>query len=212
MTTESNTDVRAAIELLSSTLDEERQRIFDAGAQAMTRQDAKTARSVLDFAEKLEGFQQDVSGLLTRWEELQQENDVATPAVQEIITGDGKLFTKVRKTASGFKRNQTTPKAAATSFKVVFPDKRTICEKTAADTFVKTIGIIGSKRVQALGLMLNGESLVMTKPSANYPSASHKTTDGYYVGTHSGTESKIKHLQTISEKLKLGLKVISFEK
>lgn len=54
-----NSDVKTAFELLNSTLVEERKRIFAAGSQAMDRQDAKLARGVLDFVEKLDAFRQD---------------------------------------------------------------------------------------------------------------------------------------------------------
>ena len=208
MTTEPDTDVKAAIELLSSTLDEERKRIFEAGSRAMTRQDAKTARSVLDFVEKLDGFQQEVVGLLKRWEELQAENDVATPAVQEIITGDGKLFTAPPPVVVS--RNPRSKK-----LRVTFEDGSVIFDRgNAANTFTSAIEKIGPVRVMQLGLPSNGGQLVDTKrnPNPRYTEHCHPTSDGrYFVDTYSSTEDKKARLEKIAKLLGINLEIEVFD-
>ena len=207
MDTPQNTDVQAAFELLNSTLDEERTRIFKAGSQAMERQDVKLAQGVLDFAQKLMAFQQDVQNLLERWKELQEANDIAPQEVQEIVAGDGKLFTTARKHKTGYTRKLEHAPAPKSGFTVTFPDGKVITGKKAADCFVQAIGQIGCRRILLLKLVLNGEPLIAEKPSDKYTSAWYKTSDGFYVSTHSSTESKAKILARISKQLNLGLKV-----
>ena len=207
MGTPQNTDVQAAFELLNSTLDEERTRIFKAGSQAMERQDAKLAQGVLDFVKKLDAFRQDIKELLVRWQELQEANDIAPQEVQEIVAGDGKLFTTARKHKTGYTRKMEHSPAPKSGFTVTFPDGKVIAGKKAADCFVQAIGQIGCRRILPLKLVLNGEPLIAEKPSNKYTSAWHKTSDGFYVSTHSSTESKAKCLARISKLLNLGLKM-----
>ena len=207
MDTLQNTDVQVAFELLNNTLDEERIRIFKAGSQAMDRQDVKLANGVLDFAKKLMEFQQDVQNLLERWKELQEANDIAPQEVQEIVAGDGKLFTTVRKHKTGYTRKMKHSPALKSGLTVTFPDGKVIAGKRAGDCFVQTIGQIGCRRILPLKLVLNGEPLIAERPSGKYASAWHKTTDGFYVSTHSSTECKAKCLALISKRLNLGLKI-----
>lgn len=207
MYTTQNADVQAAFELLNSTLDEERKRIFKAGSQAMDKQNVKLAMGVLDFAQKLMAFQQDVRNLLERWQKLQEANDIAPQDVQEIVAGDGKLFTTIRKHKTGYTRKLEHAPSPKSGFTVTFPDGKVISGKKAADCFIQTIGQIGCRRVLPLRLVLNGEPLIAEKPSGKYTSAWYKTPDGFYVSTHSSTESKAKCLALISKRLNLGLKI-----
>ena len=202
-----NTDVQAAFELLNNTLDEERKRIFAAGSQAMDRQDAEVAQGVLDFVKKLDAFRQDVQSMMARWAELQAANDIAPQKVQEIVAGDGKLFTSARKHKTGYTRKLEHAPAPKSGFIVTFPDGKVIAEKKAADCFVQAIGQIGCRHLLPLKLVLNGEPLIAEEPSSKYKSAWRKTADGFYVSTHSSTESKAKCLALISKRLNLGLKV-----
>ena len=59
-----NREVSAALDLLISTLADERNRIYSVGASAMLAKDKKTAQAVIDFAQKIEKFQENVQKLL----------------------------------------------------------------------------------------------------------------------------------------------------
>lgn len=207
MSNNGNMDVQAAFELLGTTLDEERTRIFDAGSQAMKRQDKKVAQDVLNFADKLDAFQKDVQKLLAFWQELQKASDIAPQKVQKIVAGDGKLFTTVRKHKTGYTRRLEHAPAPKSSLTITFPDGKVIAGKKAADCFIQAIGRIGCHRIRPLELLLNSEPLIADAPSEKYKSAWHKTPDGFYVSTHSSTEAKKNLLETISKKLDLGLKI-----
>ena len=212
MSIKSNTDVKAAIELLSSTLDEERKRIFEAGALAMKQQDVTTARAVLVFAEKLDGFQKEVAGCLTRWEELQKANDTASPAVQQVIVRGGIFKVGSSETASPVVDSEPSCNlptgTGGNKLRVTFPDGTVFCDpKTAANTFTAAIRKIGATKVVPLGLHIGKEPLVSTKRAERWPNLSHPIGEGYYAYTYSSTERKKQFLDTISNSLGLGLKV-----
>ena len=57
-----------ALELLISTLADERKRIYDVGASAMKAQDGDTALAVINFAKKLEDFQEFALPSEAQWE------------------------------------------------------------------------------------------------------------------------------------------------
>lgn len=203
----SNQDVSTALELLKGTLAEEKQRIYAVGTNAMKQYDAPTARAVLDFADKLEVFRTNVQDLVKKWEELQQIRDSAAPEVQEIVTGEGRLFAaKPRKSSTGFTRTITHPLAPKTKFRVTFPDLSVIEETKATETLAKTIDKIGVERVLGLGLILNGEPFISETPSQKYPSASKKI-EKYFVSTHSSTSSKVSTLKKIMKLLSIDAKI-----
>ena len=204
----SQQEVSTALELLASTLEDERVRIYGIGANAMKALDAKTALSVIQFARKLEEFQKKVRLLGDDWSALIEEKVSAPQKVQEIVDGDGKLFgMRTRKSKTGFTRNVTQPMAAKTNFTVRFPDGTIIFNHKACDTFVQTIERVGESRVRELNLICAGEPLVSEAKSRKYPTGSKKTVAGLYVQTQSSTAAKIKFLKTISTKLKIGLTI-----
>lgn len=208
----SNQEVSAALELLNATLQEEKLRIYAAGAEAMEQQDSKTARSVLDFADKLEEFRSDVQNLVVKWNGLLQIRETATPAVQEIVTGAGRLFSaKLRKATGGFTRTIDHPLAPKTNFEIRFPDGTVISEYKACDTFIKAIHKIGFKQVFDLGVIVDGEPLVSHTQSKKYPSASKKVPGGYYVHTHSSTQGKVAQLTKIKKLLGLEFEIQTHE-
>ncbi len=207
----SNQEVSAALELLNTTLSEEKQRIYDAGAAAMKKQDSKTARTVLDFAEKLEDFRSDVQDLVKKWNNLLQIRETATPAVQEIVIGEGRLFSaKPRKIATGFTRKLNHPLAHKTIFSIVFDDGTVIAESKASETLLKAIEKIGVEQVFELGLFWCGEPLVSKTQSKKYPSASKKV-GKYYVLTHSNTASKAEQLRRIMKLLSVNAEIKIYE-
>ena len=207
-----NQDVSEALGLLKTILKEERTRIFNAGSKAMDAQDAETARAVLDFVKKLDGFTREVHSLISTWDSLLKDREIASPAVQEIVTGEGKLFgLKTRKATKGFTRKVTHPLASKTNFTVRFEDGTIIHSSKASDSFAQTIDKIGSKSVADLALICCGEQLVSKQRSTKYPSESVLISDGYYVLTHSSTAAKIKYLQTIGKSLKQNFSIIQEE-
>ena len=205
----SQQEVSTALELLVSTLEDERVRIYGVGANAMKALDADTALAVIDFAKKLEAFQKKVKLLNRDWSALIDEKIAAPEKVQEIVEGDGKLFgMRTRKSKTGFTRNVTQPMAAKTNFSVRLADGTVIFNRKACDTFVKTIARIGEKRVQDLNLICAGEPLVSRTRSKKYPTGSKKTAAAFYIQTQSSTEAKIKFLKTISTRLNFPLTIL----
>lgn len=203
---EQNQEVAVALELLISTLANERKRIYEVGANAMKAQDGDTAQAVINFTRKLEIFQKKVKLLSKDWSRLIEEKVSAPQKVQEIVEGDGKLFgMRTRNSKSGFTLNVSHKKAHKTNFSVKFLDGKIISEPQACDTFVRTIEYIGVSKVQKLGLFCNGEALVSNVQSKKYKASSKKTNSGLYVQTMSSTKAKIQYLQTIAKLLNIQL-------
>lgn len=203
----SNQEVSVALDLLNTALSEEKQRIYDAGAASMKKQDSKTARAVLDFADKLDDFRSDVEALVEKWNELLQIREDATPAVQQIVTGEGRLFSaKPRRITTGFSRKINHPLAHKTIFSVSFDDGTRLMESKAEKTLLKAIEKIGVEQVFGLNLSLSGEPLVSKTQSRKYPSASKKVGE-YYVLTHSNTAAKVKQLKQIMKLLSVNAKI-----
>ena len=204
----SQQEVSTALELLASTLEDERIRIYDIGANAMKALDADTALAVIGFAKKLEAFQAEVKKINSAWGALLKEKAAASPAVQKIVDGEGRLFgLKTRKSASGYSRKVEHPLAPRTNFTVKFSDGTLIQHPRACDVFVAAIEHIGASRVQALGLLSCGEPLVAEKISSKYPRAAKQTASGLYVSTQSSTSQKIQYLKTIAKLLTIKLEI-----
>lgn len=202
-------EVSTALELLIGTIEDERKRIYNDGANAMKALDASTASKVLDFAQKIEAFQEKVKQLSSDWAALVDEKVSAPKKVQDIVDGDGKLFgMRTRKAKGGFTRNVTQPMAAKTNFSVQFPDGSIIYNHKACDTLVQTIERIGEQKVQGLNLICAGEPLVSMSKSKKYPTGSKRTAAGFFIQTQSSTSAKIKYLKTISTKLKIKLTIL----
>jgi hypothetical protein len=91
MSTPDKDDVSTALGLLLETLGEEKQRLNDEGAKAMKIGDFATATAVIQFAQRLLSFQEEVEVLTENWKELEDLRDDASPQVREIV-GD-RIFT-----------------------------------------------------------------------------------------------------------------------
>ena len=83
------------------------------------------------------------------------------------------------------------------------PDKTTIDEKIAADTFVKVIDKLGRRRVKALDLKVNGKDLMSTSED-DQP---RRKLGGYYINVGTSTKRKSDLLEEIASKLGEPLKV-----
>jgi hypothetical protein len=93
--TSKHTDVEEALDLLSTEVREEIQRIRNEGAQAMTKGDYKTAKSVIDFAGNLETFAGNVDKLVEEWNSISDHQEAEPEPVRAIV---GKIFpNKARK-------------------------------------------------------------------------------------------------------------------
>lgn len=87
--TSNTTDVEAALDLLATQVREEIMRIRDEGADAMKQGDYDTAKSVIEFAGKLESFAGDVDKLVGQWNSIAKQHDVEPETVKAIV---GKTF------------------------------------------------------------------------------------------------------------------------
>jgi len=97
-------------------------------------------------------------------------------------------------------------KSIKTRLRVRFNNGEVIEENYAADTFALVIKKMGFRKVEALGLTLDGLPLVSTQKSSEYP---QREIDGKgrYVCIHSSTEAKKKILEKIASRLGEGLRV-----
>jgi Asp-tRNA(Asn)/Glu-tRNA(Gln) amidotransferase C subunit len=75
MSTPDKDDVSTALGLLLETLGEEKQRLNDEGAKAMKIGDFATATAVIQFAQRLLSFQEEVELLTENWKELEDLRD-----------------------------------------------------------------------------------------------------------------------------------------
>ena len=202
-----DSEVKTAFELLVITLDEEQDRIFKAGEKAMQQQNVDVAQAVIDFAKKLRDFQTEVNELKTRWDELQNENDIAPQDVQDIVVGDGRLFSSAKNRKTGYTRKveQVGPR---TNFKVVFADGTVIEDSMAKRVFARTIEKIGPERISKLNIQSGGEPIVSKDKSAiaKRPSQIEEIKNGWFVKTHSSTEQKMIFLKKIAKALGIDLK------
>lgn len=99
--------------------------------------------------------------------------------------------------------NPTAIRKFPRTLKVTFPDGKTIFSSMAKDVFLQTIATIGAEQVMKIGLMISGFPLISLQRNSKYDS--HAINDEYHVLTNSNTDAKAKYLETISEKLNLGL-------
>lgn len=116
MTTSDKDDVSTALGLLIETLIEEKQRLNEEGAKAMKSGEYATATAVIQFAQRLLAFQEEVGFLTEKWKELEDLRDEASPQVREIV-GD-RIFTA----------KPTKPSATRSSNQLVAsPEIMTLC-------------------------------------------------------------------------------------
>ena len=89
--------------------------------------------------------------------------------------------------------------------KVTFPDSKIINRRFAYETSIETVERIGIERIEKLHIKHLSLDLV-SKIKDNFYTQ-HEISGGYLMLTHSSTIKKKQQLDTISDKLKLGLKV-----
>lgn len=100
-------------------------------------------------------------------------------------------------------KEERGPKAPAKVLRVTFPDGRIICHNKAAQTLFDVVEYIGFERVEQLQWSVSSQPFVSREP---YPRGQQEK-DGWYVTTHSNTESKKRQIERLSELFGLDLKV-----
>lgn len=90
--------------------------------------------------------------------------------------------------------------------KVTFPDGTVICRRTAVDTFIKVLSIIGLDKVAAVGIQHSGYNLVSRKMRPIEPGNAwqHKVEE-YYIYSKLSNAQKMADLRCISKFHNLGL-------
>jgi len=92
---------------------------------------------------------------------------------------------------------------------VTFPDGTKIAARKVVETFVETIIKIGAEKVKTLNIAWSGVDLISLTKDDYYQQ--HKS-GKYWIMTHSSTQTKMKVLNEINEKLQLNLKIEIVEK
>lgn len=92
-------------------------------------------------------------------------------------------------------------KAAAKVLRVTFPDGRVLCHSKAAETLFDVVEYIGFERVEKLQWSVSSQPFVSRE---SYPRG-QKEGGGWYVTTHSNTESKKRQIERLSELFGLDL-------
>ena len=90
--------------------------------------------------------------------------------------------------------------------KVTFPDGTVIWRRSAIDTFIETLRVIGFDRIPEVGIIRSGYNLVgkEKRPSKAGSIWQHEC-DGWYVYSNMSNATKIEYLKTISDYYKLRL-------
>ena len=91
--------------------------------------------------------------------------------------------------------------------RVQFPNGTIICQSTAIDTFKIVLQKIGLQRVHDLHLQHAGYNIVSRKERTDGIAMWQHKVDGWYIYCNLSNTAKMRFLQTISEKLHLGLKI-----
>ncbi len=182
--------VGIAFELMRLELEAAVEDLNSEGAKHFQVSGYEEARTLTKKGEALQDFCERISKLADEWnEEFQTQYKDITDTVAADQTA---------------KKILSASKSSRTGLLVRFLDGRIITEKTAAETLVKCIALVGFEKVEELQIMVNKENIVSERSSNKY---SEIFNDPYFVKTHSSTMQKKKHLDIISDKLNLGLEV-----
>lgn len=95
-------------------------------------------------------------------------------------------------------------RAPATGLCIWVLNDEFIQEKKASQTMAKAIESVGASKIAALNIPHDGDLLVTKKKHPLYSGSQQPLSDGYYVNTHSNTETKKRQLDRISTALHLG--------
>jgi len=185
--------VSIAFELMRLELEAESERLNSAGAAAFRASDYEKAEEQIHHGRRLKEFCERVSRLEGEWQSgfassETTDQDYSSPLPDEDVA----------------RKILAHSKSSRTSLLVRFGDGTVIAERTAADTLARAIQKIGFERVEHLGILVNGETIVSNSKSSKYNDVQ---IDGRYVKTHSSTSQKARNLLQISDALGLKLEV-----
>ena len=95
---------------------------------------------------------------------------------------------------------------ATKGLKVTFPDGTVIWRRSAIDTFIETLRVIGMERIPEVGIMRSGYNLVGKERRPTEPGRiwQHEC-EGWYIYSNMSNTTKIEYLKTISDYYDLGL-------
>ena len=92
--------------------------------------------------------------------------------------------------------------------KVTFPDGTVIWRRAAIDTFIDTLRKIGFERVSQIGIVHSGYNVVSKKKRPTMPGRvwQHES-DGWFIYSNIGNDTKVDDLRIISNHFDLNLKI-----
>lgn len=102
-------------------------------------------------------------------------------------------------------QDSVTRKKPRQKLRVTFQDGTQFYNNNVATTLCQVIEKVGPEEVGQLGIINNEINLVSKERSSKYNQ--HPVSNGYWVITHSATDTKRKQIEEISNRLDLGLKV-----
>jgi hypothetical protein len=181
--------VATAFELIIEEIEVVATEIAELGGKAFRDKAHNAAQELIESSKTLEDFRSKVTALLEEW---QSGIDITTRQ---------RFAERRTKPTKPYRQHTKAPK---TRLRAHFADGTKIEEYYAADTFALAIRHFGLSRVESLGFTENGLPLVGNVRSDKY---GQRRVDGKYICTHSGTQTKKKHLNRIAKKLGVSLKV-----
>lgn len=176
--------VTTAFEMILEEIDSVVSEVNSQGAAFLRNNEYQQAKDAIAAGEKLAAFRRKLETLKDDWVSGQDEPTRRQVKVEPAV---------VAKTIA------SAPRSSRTVLVVKFGDGTVIYESKAAETFAKSIKKLGTQRVIALGLKVNGFPLISKERSESY---TQTPLDSYLVMTHSSTESKRDHLLKIASALK----------
>lgn len=99
-------NVTAALGKLRQTIDDEKERLNEEVAQAMKDGEYDTASAMIQFAQRLQGFQGEVESLAGKWEELEDVRRSSSPKTGQIVNTLGLPHGRRQVTSEIQPRNQ----------------------------------------------------------------------------------------------------------
>ena len=198
---EKHADVITALELVKEEIAKEAKRINNAGGEEQKKGNLKPALEAIKYAKAVAVFADKIKDLTDEWKKLETQIDSASPEVKEIVLQEHK---------TGYNRKVTfvSPK---TNFTVKFPNGKIISDPKACKVLAKTIEDLGPEKVASLNLLLAGEPLITRDKSLlkKNPSQIIEIKNGWFIKTHSSTQTKIQYLTRISKLLNIDLVINS---
>ena len=101
-------------------------------------------------------------------------------------------------------------RSARHKIRILFPDGSEVCEKKVVDTLLAVIKYATLEKVLPLKNLrgnTGGGQLITKTVIPKYKNAFKPIGQGYYVNTHSNTQTKLSQIQQINTSLNLGLKI-----